>query len=476
MKANTKFRVLPFKLKSISEDGVFEGYASVFGNTDSYNEVVVKGAFKKTIAIKKGKFPILWQHQGSSPIGVNIAAEEDDHGLKVTGKLALGMVTGKSAYEWLKVASENELDAGLSIGYRVIDKTADKGIVYLKELELLEYSIVTFPANDLATVTGVKANNNFQDLAFAKNDTGWSADTAVKRILEWAGGEDNLDAAKFGSAFLVSNIDSTDIKSFRLPICDIENGNLVVVKAALLSAARALEFTDVPSTTKEFAKSHILQYTVKLKLDSPFPPMSKFTDGHPLLKAFDFTTALQNEMNRQELCSLRWDIEDAKYTALCSVDEDENMTTDQKMAMVEVIYTQYSAAMTAWYRKWLAYLASEEESEAAPADDPEYVASKAGAAVSKATKKILTNATEYHQKAYGLHRQAHKMSTKGNALLESLVAAKAAQASEEDPLDLRPRKDNPPPPAPASDPAPTAPVIDPAIKAATEALRKQVGL
>jgi Escherichia/Staphylococcus phage prohead protease len=157
VKNNKKTRVVPFDIKAVSETGVFEGYASTFGNKDLDNDVIVKGAFKKTIALKKGKWPILWQHNSDVPAGANISAEEDDHGLKVNGQLFLNMTSGKEAYEWVKGALAAELPVGLSIGYRVVEKAVENGVRLLKEIALVEYSIVTFPANELAEVTTIKS-------------------------------------------------------------------------------------------------------------------------------------------------------------------------------------------------------------------------------------------------------------------------------------------------------------------------------
>lgn len=157
MKLNKKTRIFPFELKTVNDNGSFEGYASTFGNKDHDGDIIVKGAFKKTIALKKGKWPILWQHNMDVPAGANLTAEEDEKGLKVNGQLFLEMSSGKEAYAWVKGALEAGLSVGLSIGYRVLEKYIDNGIRYLKEIALVEYSIVTFPANEMAEVTTIKS-------------------------------------------------------------------------------------------------------------------------------------------------------------------------------------------------------------------------------------------------------------------------------------------------------------------------------
>lgn len=139
------------------EYGRFEGYGSVFGNKDLGNDVIEKGAFTKSIRKRKARgVKLLYQHKSDMPIGVFDEIKEDDHGLVVKGRLALKTQAGAEAYELLKMGA---LD-GLSIGFRVnpqevsYDKRANKRII--KEVDLMEVSLVTFPMNPQATVRSVK--------------------------------------------------------------------------------------------------------------------------------------------------------------------------------------------------------------------------------------------------------------------------------------------------------------------------------
>lgn len=147
-----------FKIDDISADGEFEGYASVFGNVDSYGDIVERGAFKKTIKESKGQVPILWQHDAYEPIGVSMELEEDEKGLRTRGQLVLEVSRAAQARALMKAKALG----GLSIGYSAIkfvintDKQSEVRR-HLKELKLWEYSPVTFPANTLATVGSVKS-------------------------------------------------------------------------------------------------------------------------------------------------------------------------------------------------------------------------------------------------------------------------------------------------------------------------------
>lgn len=165
---------LTFEIKAEEADGVrsFSGYGSVFDTVDSYGDTIVKGAFKGTLKEwkAKSKLPkLLLQHGGGGffgsnaddmvPIGKWDEMKEDSHGLFVRGHLFdLDTDRAKSVYAAMK---EGELD-GLSIGFRTKkwEYDEEKEIRTLTEIELWEVSLVTFPANDPARVSAVKADGS----------------------------------------------------------------------------------------------------------------------------------------------------------------------------------------------------------------------------------------------------------------------------------------------------------------------------
>ena len=143
------------ELKSLEEDGRFAGYASVFDVVDNQRDVVERGAFSGTLRNRLKDIKLLWQHQMSEPIGVIERMFEDERGLYVEGRLLMSVAKAREAYALLK----EKVVTGLSIGYSpvrfIID--AKTGVRKLKEVALWEVSLVTFPANDSAGVTVVKA-------------------------------------------------------------------------------------------------------------------------------------------------------------------------------------------------------------------------------------------------------------------------------------------------------------------------------
>jgi HK97 family phage prohead protease len=149
--------VRPLEIKSLDEKGLFNGYGSVFGNTDSYRDVVVKGAFKNDLSTKTAsKVKLLWQHDSRMPIGVYHSITEKEYGLEVQGQLLVDEVQqAREAYALLKAGAID----GLSIGYTVNDSNIGQdGKNYLTDLKLWEISIVTFPANELAIINDVKSS------------------------------------------------------------------------------------------------------------------------------------------------------------------------------------------------------------------------------------------------------------------------------------------------------------------------------
>lgn len=171
-----------------SDDGLmrFSGYGAVFGNVDSYGDVIVKGAFKKTLAEAKGSgnWPSMLSQHGAwgmtsedlTPIGIYEMLEEDDIGLKLEGIFA-DTQRGIEMHKLMKMKPRPAIN-GLSIGY--IAKKFTVGTKpkeprrKIEEIELIEVSPVTFPANGKARVQSVKSALTVRDLESALRDVGLS--------------------------------------------------------------------------------------------------------------------------------------------------------------------------------------------------------------------------------------------------------------------------------------------------------------
>ncbi|WGH78354.1 HK97 family phage prohead protease [Jannaschia ovalis] len=149
----------------LEEGARITGYASFFGVEDTGRDIVAPGAFCDSLArigTEGHSVKMLWQHDPAQVIGVWDEVREDERGLRVSGRLLDGVSRAREAAALIDAGA---LD-GLSIGYTVRRAGRDeKGRRLLKELELWEVSLVTFPMLPSARV-GAKADP-LRDLARA---------------------------------------------------------------------------------------------------------------------------------------------------------------------------------------------------------------------------------------------------------------------------------------------------------------------
>ena len=193
-------RSFALQIKAAGDDGTVEGYGSVFGVRDNYDDVIAKGAFVKSLKDHKaaGTMPaMLWQHDADKPIGVWTEMVEDEKGLRIKGQLAMETIKGKEAHALLKMGALN----GLSIGFMSKEWAYDRDteVRTLTAIDLWEVSLVTFPANEKARVTNVKSADELltpKDAEKALRDAGFSKSDAtafVSRVMRM--GEVRSDSA-----------------------------------------------------------------------------------------------------------------------------------------------------------------------------------------------------------------------------------------------------------------------------------------
>ena len=145
---------VPLEIKGLNSRE-FEGHGSIFGNTDYGGDIVLPGAFKRSLAQhrKSGGLPAMfWMHDAAKVAGKWLEMAEDKKGLAVKGILAPTPL-GDEVHALLKM----DAVSGMSIGYRTLDQDYDAdGNRLIKEAELWEVSVVSLPMNPLAQVTHVK--------------------------------------------------------------------------------------------------------------------------------------------------------------------------------------------------------------------------------------------------------------------------------------------------------------------------------
>jgi len=140
--------------------GIVKGYGSYFGNKDSDNDIIMKGAYKKTIAENGERVKYLYQHNMMQPIGKMKEMYEDEKGLVFVAEIAKTQL-GKDVVELMKsgVLTEN------SVGIMPIQKENKNGYREISEVKLYEISAVTLAANEEAKILDVKGNVDYDKLS-----------------------------------------------------------------------------------------------------------------------------------------------------------------------------------------------------------------------------------------------------------------------------------------------------------------------
>jgi uncharacterized protein len=152
---------------TIEPDGTVEGYASLFGEIDQARDMVMRGAFADTLAVRgASRVPMLFQHDPAEPVGVWLELREDHRGLYARGRLIPEVARAK---ELLSLVRAGAVD-GLSIGFRTVKGKIDprSRIRRLYAIELWEISIVTFPLLAGARVRAVKQSTSPAKLSPAR--------------------------------------------------------------------------------------------------------------------------------------------------------------------------------------------------------------------------------------------------------------------------------------------------------------------
>ena len=150
--------LLRMTIKSVAPDGSFTGSLAVYNNVDLGGDLIEAGAFTKTIKEHGDQVPLLWQHDPKVPIGM-LTLVDGAEALSVKGQLLMDLPAAKNAYLLIKA----RIVKGLSIGFDTVKDAVDQGVRHLKEIRLWEGSIVTFPMNEAAMITSVKARREVKE-------------------------------------------------------------------------------------------------------------------------------------------------------------------------------------------------------------------------------------------------------------------------------------------------------------------------
>jgi HK97 family phage prohead protease len=144
--------------------GVVEAYANAYNNEDSDGDISAYGSFVKTVSENIRKLRVYKNHDRKLMIGVPIEIDAyDTYGLKTITQFNMNTELGRDMFYDVKLTTDNNQDADLSIGYSVVQRDT-KNSKIIKEYNLKEYSFLTsWGANSLAFATGIKSVNNSKE-------------------------------------------------------------------------------------------------------------------------------------------------------------------------------------------------------------------------------------------------------------------------------------------------------------------------
>ncbi|MFS7307417.1 HK97 family phage prohead protease [Rahnella inusitata] len=203
------------KFTGDGKQGIFEGYASVFNNTDSDGDIILPGAFKNALANQTRKVAMFFNHKTwDLPVGKWDALEEDSKGLLVRGQLT----PGHSGATDLKAAMQHGTVEGMSVGFSVTKddySMGTSGRIFKNVAALREISVCTFPANELAGVSAMKSAEGIETIRDVENwlrdSVGLSKSQAVGMIARFKSAirsESEGDQDKTELAALLESIQS----------------------------------------------------------------------------------------------------------------------------------------------------------------------------------------------------------------------------------------------------------------------------
>ena len=156
-----------------AKNRVVTGYLSTFGNVDSHNDIIEKGAFTQSLNENRNRIFFLNQHNFSQPHGKFAVLREDSKGLYFESEPLIKTTYSDDAIKLYEAGIMTEHSIGF-VTLNSIDEVVDsKQIRKIKEVKLYEGSNVTIGANSSAQFMGLK-NMTVKDL-----------DEKIKKIIKY---------------------------------------------------------------------------------------------------------------------------------------------------------------------------------------------------------------------------------------------------------------------------------------------------
>ena len=159
------YKSLSLEVKDVdTKAGEVVGYFSAFGNVDSDGDIMMPGAFKRSIQDwgpeGKGRIKHLLNHDPSKPLGKIMDLKEDEYGLYYRSKIG----THQLGRDFVKMV-ESGLIAEHSIGFKTLREQKSGDANQIHEVMLFEGSSLTaWGANEATPLLGMKNMNSIEQI------------------------------------------------------------------------------------------------------------------------------------------------------------------------------------------------------------------------------------------------------------------------------------------------------------------------
>ena len=297
-------------IKEAASDGGerrIRGFAST-SNLDRVREVIEPTAFANTLKTFNQNPIMLWMHDTRQPVGHFDQLEIREDGLWVSGVIGRGFHPADRAWEMI----EQRVLRAFSVGFREIDHEIrehrdEQGnlheILHITDLELLEISLVSIPANrealftmeggklldievlpEVASTLGLADDElligecdrrglspasrgviSYRKYPVQEKEAAWSGQDARQALAKWATQDGKVDFSRFRWGFTyVPDGEADKVTAYKLPHHTVTDAGIVTnlrgVRAALAALAGARGGVDIPEDSKRTVYNHLARH------------------------------------------------------------------------------------------------------------------------------------------------------------------------------------------------------------------------
>lgn len=194
------YKKISFEVKSPEVSGrTISGYLAVFNVIDSDGDIIIKGAFAKSLADRGpestggNKIAFLWQHDMREPLGKMVKLVEEDFGLYFECVLD-DIEQADRCLKQLESGTLNNFSIGFQYIWDRLEWDEAQQAFICKELALYEGSVVTLAANDMTYYAGLKAEQVVDEIANVKDD--------IEAVLATINSRKSLELRQYMSRYL----------------------------------------------------------------------------------------------------------------------------------------------------------------------------------------------------------------------------------------------------------------------------------